>query len=289
MTEPVNVTSSYGKALNAHGYPFQHAIVRAFRDLAQAGKSKLRFVAVELPVEVQGRTTHIDIVLRHQQRAEYYVVECKRSNPAFLWSFARSPLVKPGHQEHFFAEAISKRGDTRHWTRGIKRFSLAGEPAFHISFESKSGQKGDAAPAKNEGRGAVESAATQVSRGANGLLGYLERHPQLLQKPRGFSIIPIVVTTSNLVTSDADLSLTDLDTGLLKVPEESISTPERVLFQYHQSQHLKAELNLDPEMKTLREVGEFLEFESIRSIVFVRPSGLESTVNWLEDTLDDPR
>jgi hypothetical protein len=78
-------------ALNRHGYGFQHAIIREVRRLYRPGVG-WQADGTEFPVEVNGASTHVDLLLR--SRSGLLVCECKRVDPALgIWCFARSALA----------------------------------------------------------------------------------------------------------------------------------------------------------------------------------------------------
>ncbi len=81
MTKGVSVddlSAAARKLLNYHGEAFQYAVIREALRLQGENKSTWAFEAAQFPVSVNGRVTHIDIILCNQDRSSFLVCECKR-------------------------------------------------------------------------------------------------------------------------------------------------------------------------------------------------------------------
>src|SRR5258708_259538 len=77
-------------AMNRHGYSFHYRTIKECMDQFHARQSDWRMMAVEFPVQVRGRDTRIDYLLKLTESRQlvpfrdcYLIIECKRSNPAF--------------------------------------------------------------------------------------------------------------------------------------------------------------------------------------------------------------
>ncbi len=97
------------------------------------------------------------------------------------------------------------------------------------------------------------------------------------------TLLPIVVTTANLWTSDVNLSASVPSTGELEsAPTELIPKPW-VAYQYHQSPGLKhTTTNQSPP----RELGDFLDEEYIRTVHIVSTHGFEEFLRAWSARLD---
>lgn len=108
MSQPT-INQIATKALNSHGFPFQYATVRAFRDAFESRASHWAFEVAELPVECNGSTVHLDALYSNIYGSTklYLVTECKRSNPATSkWVFAKAPFQT---RNHFSSEILFDR------------------------------------------------------------------------------------------------------------------------------------------------------------------------------------
>ncbi len=168
----------FEKVLNRHGYGFQYSVLKKIQELHQNSKSRFAFEAAEFPVEVQGYDTRIDFILQKNLRKPYstdallLLAECKRANPALSnWCFVKAPYThrnRWGNQEKIIIEGLYKTGNTP--TESIESFSnenFVSLDAYHIGFEVRSGLKGNSS---GETGGAIEKAASQISRGLNGFI-----------------------------------------------------------------------------------------------------------------------
>ena len=161
----------------------------------------------------------------------------------------------------------------------VNAFAIGGvqlstqKPIFHFGIEVKTGEKGEGAP----GRSAIEEAATQVSRGLNGLINFFMRDVKLMEGVDSLSILPVLFTTANLFTSDIDLSETDLKTGNFPREKANLSQADWLIYQYHLSPGLKHENQAQPASSDLVQA---LESEFIRSIIVVSPAGIADALKW---------
>src|SRR4051794_24785279 len=95
--DPAELSRAFHQQLNEQGYAFHYAVIAEADNQHRLQRSRWALEAVEFPVEVRGRDTRVDIVLRHTRPATqaYMIVECKRANPAFSnWVFVRAPYVR---------------------------------------------------------------------------------------------------------------------------------------------------------------------------------------------------
>ena len=149
------------------------------------------------------------------------------------------------------------------------------EGLFDLSFEIKSQRKGDASPTKSTA--AIEDAATQVSRGTNGLIEFFLRDPAKLEGASEIQLLPVILTTADLFISDVDLRKTDLQTGELSSSEVALKPVPWLLYQYRLSPSLK---HVTRYTATTADLATALEREFLRSIAIVSPSGIERFLSW---------
>src|SRR5262249_31435894 len=146
--------------------------------------------------------------------------------------------------------------------------------AYHIALEVRTEEKGDSA---GTGRGAIEEAATQICRGLNGFVRFIARSPQVLGKHKGADFLPVIFTTARLWTTDADLSLADVNNGNIDLTKSGFQEQSWVVLQYHMSPGLKHAF-LPKEQPT--ELSDLMETEFIRTIPIVNSSAIASFLAW---------
>jgi hypothetical protein len=268
----VSIDAGLRKVLNAHGYAFQHSVVRRAEELFLGNRSSWIFEATEFPVRVNEFDTKLDVLLRNRGRAQYLIGECKRANPGLSnWCFARAPYIKRGDQVGIVFETLRRYADSTVAARGK---ALAWEKeVYQIAVELRSGDKGDSVG--SAGRGAVEEAAGQVSKGVNGFAEFLARKwPNLIDLIEGTDVplIPVIFTTANLWVTAADLSSADLASG--ELPVEAVTAEKRkwLWFSYHVSPGLKHQL---PVFEAPHDLSDIFEADFIRTIAVVGPEGID--------------
>lgn len=267
------------KILSRHGHGFHYAIMRRAEELQLAHKSRWVLEATEFPVTVQDQVAHIDFVLRAEPGNTYLVAECKRIDPARArWCFMRAPYTwrESRGNELVFEEIVYQPGNNREARAHVAHTERG---SYHVGIELKTGEKGEGAIS----RSAIDSAATQLLRGANGLIdhffGGLFRE---FLSPGRARFLPVIFTTAELWVSSIDLGRSDLKTG--KVSLENVSKADWVWFTHNQSSALRhsvarrgvgADLSMD------------LQRENARTMAIVSPDGLESFLtsdlpSWLD-------
>lgn len=199
-------------AINQYGGPFKKGVLNALKEF-----TGISIVAEEYPAGLAGDRTAIDIVaaIEHGHCICYLTIECKRA-------------LAPFKKWVFFAETASKSFKVGRGISGTTSISAGSHWAWLPGITMCS----DACEVKEEAVGKslkaspdpIYKAATQAS------LGYLsflqERIPDAPSLktdfcPRDMVVIPLIVTTAELLLSDEDGSSVNMDTGLceLKVPK----------------------------------------------------------------------
>src|SRR6516165_9250810 len=156
MDESAEITRSLSNLLDSHGFGFQYAVLAAAErlfDPSSFGGSPWRRPICEFPVEVNGDSYHIDVILEHCRRPMLLVGECKRANPALRnWCFLRVPYRQESElSSYVFLEELawSLSGDPFCTLRTL----FHSENIFHLGIEVKSHEKGNPC---DKGRGAIE-------------------------------------------------------------------------------------------------------------------------------------
>lgn len=268
-----NLSGDLRHAINRHGHAFQNAVLRRAGELFESRRSKWAFDGVEVPVEVRGHATRIDFLLHKRMWtgagvAQFLVAECKRANPALSnWCFVKSKFLRRNlevDREPIVETVQSDGNDVRSEAR---KLNSRGE-VYALGYEVRADQKGEGGP----GRGAIEEACGQVLRGANGLVNLLRVAPDFLVENNPTPLIPVVFTTANLWTSDADLSDADISSGELTADLAVQSVPW-VWYRYHMSPGLRHDI---PATGGVREIGEMVERLFVRTVAIVSPSGIDA-------------
>lgn len=258
-------------ALNSHGYGFQYAVARRAQDLAadRFEKSLWKLEMAEMPVEVQGAGTRIDLVFRHDRKPVFLVGECKRANPALAnWCFIKAPR---------------HRGELNNKTSVIERvkyYQGAGFRAdaethlgyadhYDIGLEVRTDMKGDP---QMPGRGAIEEALTQVLRGMNGFVNALKTRLNLIPHETYCYVLPVIFTTATLWSSPVELNEADLATGKVDTSQHQLTKEKWLWFNYIASPGLKHGVQTGPVADQLRTemVNSYM-----RTVAFVSPDGME--------------
>jgi len=274
---------AFTKTLNRHGYGFQYRVLKEAWELCGLG-SHWVFNVSEFPVEVQGAGTRIDFVLsrRHDREdgAFYLLAECKRSNPALSnWCFARAPFVHENrvHGVSGYEPLIidSCHLDERNAVQVSAKPSGKLYNAYHIAVEVRSkGIKGDSS---GETRQAIESAATQASRGLNGMIQFILGNPHFLAAGRRAHLLPAIFTTANIWVTEADLSTADLNTGNIDLSRSQFTKEPWIAFQYHLSPGLKHSYFSEERSSSLNST---MDADYVRTIPIVSPAGIEPFLRW---------
>lgn len=262
------LNARFEDTINRHGYPFQYAILAMVKKLFEGRRSPWIFIVAEFPVEANGTETRIDFVLRHKDRPHFIVAECKRANPALSdWCFLRAPVVARNHRDDLASVEQLERdeGGVRHvWERHEYLTD-----AYHLAVELKTDQKGDS---RDGGRGAVESAVTQVLRGVSGLASLLARRPSVAGTWSKLALSPVVFTTANLYSSSVDLLQADPSSGEISPGGAELEPQDWISYQYHMSPSFKPGWTTG--VNDTADLARVLKAEFIRSVPIVNPAGL---------------
>lgn len=276
------VEAAFQKVLNSHGYGFHYSVLKLASCLADRETNQSAWVleAAEFPVQVQGFGMRIDFVLRHRHSQSFYLLaECKRANPYHSnWCFARAPFVRRNRTttEPLFLECFQRNvpiTGSKDIYSSSKRITHL-EDAYHIALEVRSGEKGDP---EGRGRGAIEDAATQISRGIGGMVEFFSNNLLVLGEATQAYFLPVIFTTAQVWASDVDLSKAELLTGNVNLGDRKFTRKDFIFYQYHLSPGLKHSHSPNERPGNM---GDYLDSEYIRTIAIVSAAGIDSFLLW---------
>lgn len=269
MTEPT--ITDVRKVLGAHGYGFQHAVLRRADELAAEHRSKWVFEAAEFPVGTVESPTHIDFILRNAHSTVYLVVECKRADPAHAnWCFLKAPYTRrDSFETGLVFQEVVHQAETL--VAAQPRTKYASLESTHLSFELRTGAKGEG----SGGRNAINDATTQVLRGSNGLLDHLFPDQRAyLGDRRNVVFVPVIFTTARLWVAKGDLGAADLTTGRLSEDWGELISVPWLWYTYNQSLALRH--SLPSANQTQLSLSETLHTEYSRTIAIVGSNGIDT-------------
>ena len=286
-------TAGFARRLNEKGYPFHYAVLHRAGLLRDQNKtSPFLFERAEMPVELRGKDTRIDGVLRNtnrrggilEQSLTFIAIECKRANPALAnWCFARAPYVRYNHgvDEQFVVDRIKRPapGAVEFILEPLRLFTL--RSAYRIGYEANAPVKGDAAAGKS---GAIEDGVTQALRGAAGLIDLYAREPRHFTDVHRVAVIPVVVTTAALWVTDAMLETAHADTGDLDPKSVKFERVNAVAFQYNRSASLTPQHPTKLEKRDLRDL---VDSEYVRTVHILNIEALDKFLPQLGESLPD--
>lgn len=260
----------FRKVVSRHGHAFQYAVIRRADLLCGTGRSQWLFNAAEVPVEVQGHGTRIDLVLERRSwsgLSDLLIAECKRANPAHAnWCFAKAPYIRRGSGlPPIILERVCRTED------GVEagpHFVGHGRDIYGLAYEVRTDAKGDGAP----GRGAIEEASSQLMKGLSGIVELLARQPNILPSQGGLTIVPVIFTTATVWVTNVDMAEAEVSNGAM--PEgELLPAPRGWLwYRYHISPGIA---HTQKQRGSTTELGDFVEHRFARCIAVVSPLGID--------------
>lgn len=283
------ILSDFTKTLNSHGYGFHYSILKLAYQLEKQGRSSWLFEAAEFPVEVQGKGTRIDFILRHRTSPELYLLaECKRANPALAnWCFVPAPFV---HRRRLYEPTILECVETGP-SDDLQTYPMWASRAsgmwshYHIALPIRTKIRGDE---QGQGKETIEEAATQILRGLNGMVEFFSHNRQALGNRRRAILLPTIFTTARIWAAEINLCASDVADGTIEVQEQDFTQRKWLALQYHQSPGLKHSVTVNERSE---ELGEILDSEYVRTIFVVGADGIEpflSAVSQLDFTEQKP-
>jgi hypothetical protein len=282
--------------LNQHGYIFHFRTLKAAQDANDEGRSDWIFQVSEFPVEVRGKATRIDYVLQRTptfgppdapRYFTFLVVECKRANPSYKkWCFARAPYVRRNwSRENLLVERVTFDQSSGRFSATMnKHYAIPTGKEFHIGLELKvKDAKGDSQPKGVTGTGAIEDAAAQVTLSLNGLVEFFREVPPPTQSQAIMTFIPVIITTAQLFSTDADITESELESG--ELVEDSVPMVEKkwVFYQHPTSpslRHTIPKAKPEGEVQTMPDLGKSLEANFLRTVAIVQAKHIAEFLGW---------
>lgn len=257
--------------LDRHGYSFQLAVEQRISELSKQASIPWKVHTAEFPVAGKDWNTKIDLIL--EASLSYMVIECKRVDPAFAWFFAKGSPTLRGRVE--IDEIV---GDAERTNAGSISLEVSAGKPFHIGLVGKSGEKGDGTGA---GRDQLETASTQVLRGASGLINFFAENYDPALRGAKRRIIPVIISTASLFVTEANLGTASLDDGLLPADVE-VEEKWWLWYQYQRSPTIEHDL---PSTRRHRDPRQANFSQYPRTIAVVKSEKLEhflrESSNWL--------
>lgn len=237
-----NFSRGVSAAIDSHGFAFQYAALRVAKAAFEADTSPWQFECSELPVEVAGKNTAIDFVLRDRGGTIFLLCECKRANPAFSrWVFLRAPFLARGEiGRYLHAEVVyPSPGYPKLVARGLVGSSIS-DRAYDLGLVLRCRDRRTDEWTPGDRQDLVD-AVTQLNVDVNGFVNHLSSRflsSTADQGPVKCAVIPVLFTTADLFVSDVDLSTTDVLSGT--IDPDSIQL-RQIDWLYHQC-HFSAAL-----------------------------------------------
>ena len=265
-----NLEQALNGLLNKNGHGFQYAVLKEVQSAITEVKSPWLFEVAEFPVSINGEDIHIDFILQNFHEPFYLICECKRVNPALSnWVFLKAPAISKKityNTDNIVREMSNERGDgTFLQSRPIYK------DKYRLHFEIKSGEIGDCSKGKQ-----LDESITQVMRGLNGFIEYTifrmkKADFKSVRNNKKIAFLPVIFTTARILTSDVDISESDLLSGKIDVNKIKLEEKEWCYFQYNQSQNLKHNHFV---LQSLKDLSDVLSCEFTRTILIVSAKGI---------------
>jgi hypothetical protein len=274
---------SFQRALNDNGYGFQYSVLNRAKNLFESGKSAWGFEAAEFPIEVKGKGSKIDFILKLKSSPFVFLLaECKRANPAYsTWFFARAPFVMRNREQNYsYIECVThKQLSTIDFLESSVRKAVLDQDVYHIALAVKTGLKGTST---GDVKDAIEKALTQICLGLNGQVEFFKSHINMLETGASALFLPVLFTTAELWTTDVDLSQADINSGEIHIDTESVSKRPFILFQYNLSPGIKHEVVTN----TWQSNNSIMENYYVRTVAIVNPTGIDEFLQWSSSIID---
>jgi hypothetical protein len=290
---PSNIASPseiVAAALNEQGFLFQHRIIE---ELAQLGVQKQNphnwlVESTEVPVSLPNEAeTRIDIVLRHQGRHNspwYGVVECKRLSKEYKrWVFFSEAKGREPSSANYYVERADLCGTWDH--QGAAPMSHYVDQiraphtcrAFQFYVEARLDRPGTGKTVS--ATTAIEDAFQQVTLGQAGLAHRL-RFTNVL----AFRLLPIVVTTAEIVAAEYDSSKISLAHGRIESADLQLGTKGWVAVNYRINDVICEHSGLTTSHS--QDIAADVTSRQVRTIFVVQAARLHEFLSWLANLFD---
>jgi hypothetical protein len=275
-------------ALSEQGYLFQHKLVRVLQSTPSSGSPKHEWYveASEVPVSLpNGDETRVDIVLRHRQSNPenpwHLVVECKRAARDYKrWVFfsdiqyGRGPSPSAYYTEH----ARLRNGWNCQGEPDLMQYLLTNTatrdcPVFDFGIEARTEPPGR--EKKASATTAIEDSLHQVTMGQTGLANTLRRAHMTY-----FHLIPMVVTTAELMSAQFDASKISLNDGKIAPQDLKLEPRKWLAVNYRISDVVSQLSGLDYSRN--KSIAQHLGSRQVRTVFVVQAEHIQPFLEWLE-------
>ena len=270
------------QALNEQGYLFHHKVIQVLRP--SSGTKHEWFVeASEVPVSLpNGNETRVDIVLRHcpnqPENPWRVVMECKRAARDYKrWVFfadakhANGPSPGSYYTEHArLAGSWDGQGEPvmSHFTEPVTASSEC--PVFDFGVETRINRD-----KKSSATEAIEDSFRQVTLGQAGLAFKLRRACALT-----IHLIPVVVTTAELMSAHFDTDKVSLDRGTIDPKDLTLASRKWLAVNYRISDVVSQFSGFTGNRTT--SIAEQLVSRQVRTVFVTQAEHLQPFLEWLE-------
>lgn len=273
-------------ALNEQGYLFQHKLVNVLQASTQRNPPlhNWEVEASEVPVSLpNGKETRIDIVLRRGPEGVPWriAIECKRAARDYKrWVFFAENEYShgPSPRNYYTEKANLARGwdgigEPVMW-HGVETAPASSQcPVFDFGIEARIERpdKGKRASATD----AIEEAFQQVTLGQTGLALKLRSACVL-----NFRLIPLVVTTAELMSANFNEMKVSLDRGMIDSKDLKLC-PKKWLAVNCRVNDVVCESSRFTSNRT-GSIADYLALRQVRTVFVVQSEHIESFLAWLE-------
>ncbi|WKW13516.1 hypothetical protein Strain138_002839 [Pseudogemmatithrix spongiicola] len=266
---PEEFGTALSGAMNRHGFAFQEAASRAVVVLGSNRKIDWFLAATEFPVSLGTSESHVDLVLEDRFERAFLAVECKRVDPAVgYWHFARSRFED---QNMSTPKVVLEELHADPELGTISNPLQLGwsTPPFNIAVEGRTQSKGDGVGGAND---AIAKSVAQALRGAAGLAQFLASRNEPMSRQRSLRVVPVVVTTATLVTSENDLGSAPLDSGRIDSAGVTAGPVSWLWYNHNRSRSLRPDI---PSRADPGSMAHWLSLVSTRSVAIVNAASWE--------------
>lgn len=276
-------------ALNEQGYLFQHKVIRVLQSAPVTGIKKHEWYveAAEVPVSLpNGDETRVDIVLKHRYHQPdnpwHVVMECKRAARDYKrWVFFSNIQYAKGPSfNHYYTEYARLSGGWDHqgdppMAHTVDLVGAAqGCPVFDFGVETRIEP-----PTNRDKRAsateAIEDALRQVTLGQTGLANTLRRAHALTIR-----LIPVVVTTAELLSAQFDDEKICLDSGKIDPKDLKLEPRKWLAINHHISNVVSQFSGVNTNLTT--SIAQHVGSRQVRTVFVVQAEHIQPFLEWLE-------
>lgn len=273
-------------ALNEQGYLFQHRVIQVLQSPEADGASAHNWYveAEEVPVSLPtGHETRIDLVLRYGLQLDSpwrAVLECKRSARDYKrWVFFGEADRRRGPSRHsYYVELADLRGSWNHQGEPPMMHRVESGraspdcPVFDYGVEVRMDRPGSGKRAS--ATDAIEGAFQQVTLAQAGLALRLRSAHEL-----AFRLLPVVVTTAELMSADFSVGRVSLGRGTLEAPDLTLKPRSWLAINYRVNDVICQLSGLTTNRTS--DLAADLAARQVRTVFVVQAAHIQQFLAWL--------